>query len=65
MNKGRLIGGIICLAAATLLAVLIFARPEGTVVFMMGDSNVPWSPVIVLAGLGAGLVGTAPRRRGA
>jgi hypothetical protein len=65
MNKGRLIGGIICLAAAALLAVLIFARPAGTVVFMIGDSNVPWIPVIVLAGLGAGLIGTAPRRQGA
>jgi len=65
MNKGRLVGGIVCLAAAALLAVLIFARPEGTVVFMMDGSNVPWIPVIVLAGLGVGLIGTAPRRRGA
>ncbi len=65
MKKGQLIGGIICLAVAALLAVLIFALPEGKVVFMTGDSNVPWVPVIVLAGLGMGLVGTAWRREGA
>lgn len=63
MNKGRLIGGIVCLAIAALLAVVIFARPEGTVMFMVKDSNMPWVPVIVLAGLGAGLIGSAPRRQ--
>ena len=65
MNKGRLIGGILCLAVAVLLAVLIFALPEGGVVFMVDGSNVPWIPVIVLAGAGAGLLGTAYRRQGA
>jgi peptidoglycan/LPS O-acetylase OafA/YrhL len=65
MNKGRLIGGILCLAGAALLLVLMVALPEGKVVFMIGDSNVPWIPVIVLAGLGAGLVGTAWTRQGA
>lgn len=60
MNKGRLIGGIICLAAAGLLAVAIFALPEGEFMFMIGDSNTPWIPVIILAGIGAALVGTAP-----
>jgi len=63
MNKGRLIGGIICLAVAALLAVLIFALPEGKVVFMIDDGNMPWIPVIVLAGVGAGLVASAPRRQ--
>jgi len=65
MNKGRLIGGILCLAVAALLMVLIFALPEGKVVFMVNGSNVPWIPVIVLAGAGTGLVGTAFRRQGA
>jgi hypothetical protein len=63
MNKGRFIGGIICLAVAALLAVLIFRLPANEFVFMIGDSNMPWIPVIVLAGVGAGLIGTAPRRR--
>jgi hypothetical protein len=62
MRVGRLVGGIVCLLAAALLAVLIFTLPEGKVVFMMGDSNMPWIPTIVLAGVGAGLLGTARRR---
>jgi hypothetical protein len=65
MNKGRLVGGIICLALAGLLGVLMFALPEGKVVFMIGDSNVPWVPVIVLAGIGVGLLSTAWRRQSA
>jgi hypothetical protein len=52
MNKGRLIGGIICLALAALLAVVSFALPAGKVVFMVGDSNVPMVPVTILAGVG-------------
>lgn len=60
MNKGRLIGGIVCLAVAGLLTALIFALPEGGFVFMIDESNMPWVPVIVLAGIGAALVGTAP-----
>jgi hypothetical protein len=65
MVKGRLIGGVICLVLAVLLVVLIFALPEGKVVFMIGNSNVPWVPALVLAGLGAWLVSTAWRRQGA
>ena len=65
MNKGRLVGGIICLFAAALLGVAMFALPEGKVVFMLGDSNVPWVPVIVLAGIGVALVSTSWRRRSA
>ncbi len=64
MNKGRLIGGIVCLALAALLAVLIVALPEGKVVFMIGDDNVPVVPVTVLAGVGMALVSTASTRQG-
>jgi len=65
MNKGRLAGGIICLLAAALLGVAMFALPEGKVVFMIGDSNVPWVPVLVLAGIGVALVSTSWRRQSA
>lgn len=65
MNKGRLAGGIICLALAGLLGVAMFALPEGKVVFMLGDNNVPWVPVIVLAGIGVALVSTSWRRQSA
>ena len=52
MNKGRLVGGFVCLALAALLAVLSFVLPAGKVVFMVGDSNVPMVPVTILAGVG-------------
>jgi hypothetical protein len=64
MHKGRLVGGVICLVLAALLVVLIFTLPESKVVFVIGDSNVPWVPAIVLAGLGMWLVATARRRQG-
>lgn len=63
MNKGRLVGGIICIALAALLGVAMFALPEGKVVFTIGDSNVPWVPVIVLAGIGVALISTSWRRQ--
>jgi hypothetical protein len=63
MSKGRLIGGIFCLALAALLAVLMVALPEGKVVFMMGDSNLPMVPVIGLALVGLALFTTAWNRR--
>lgn len=65
MQKGRLVGGIICLLAAGLLGVAMFALPEGKVVFMIGENNVPWVPVLVLAGIGVALVSTSWRRQSA
>jgi hypothetical protein len=65
MNKGKLIGGIICLALAGLLGVAMFALPEGKVVFMIGDNNLPWVPVIALAGIGVALLSTAWSRKSA
>lgn len=62
MDRGRLIGGIICLALAALLAVLNLTLPEGKVVFMVGDTNAPLLPVIVLAIVGLALLITARER---
>lgn len=53
MNKGRLIGGIICLALTGLLGVLYFALPPDMFIFMVGDRNIPYIPAIIL-----GIVGT-------
>ena len=61
MNKGRLDGGFVCLAVAALLAVLMVTLPEGKVVFMVGDRNLPIVPVSVLGIVGLGLVVTAVR----
>lgn len=64
MNKGRLIGGIICLAAAALLAVLSFALPPDKMIFMVGEANVPLLPAAVLGIVGVVMVVTARESRG-
>lgn len=61
MNKSRLIWGIICLALAVLLAVLTFVLPEGKIMFMVDDTNMPWVPPVVLGILGIVLLATAGR----
>jgi len=62
MNKSRLIWGSICLALAALLAVLTFVLPESNMMFMVGDTNVPIAPAIILGILGVALLVTARRR---
>lgn len=56
MNKSRLIWGIICLAIAALLAILNIILPPDNMMFMIGDTNMPWIPVAVLGVLGVVLV---------
>ena len=65
MKKGRLIGGLVCVALAALLAVLMVVLPEGMVTFTIGDSNQPIVPVIILAGVGVALISSAWQRQGA
>jgi hypothetical protein len=59
MNKGRLIGGVICLAVAALLAVLNLTLPPENISFMMEGENRPWVPPIALGVLGLVLLGSA------
>jgi hypothetical protein len=59
MRKSHLIGGVICLAAALLIAVLSVALPEGKVTFMVDDTNMPFVPAIGLGILGVWLLVTA------
>jgi hypothetical protein len=65
MDKGKLIGGILCLAAAGLLGLAWYMLPEGDVVFMIGEQNSVWVPILVLAGLGVALLSTVRSRKGA
>lgn len=62
MNKGRLIGGIICVTLAISLGVLTFILPEDRVMFMVGDENMPIIPALVLGIIGIVLLATAWRR---
>ena len=59
MNKGRLIGGIICLAIAALLTVLNFTLDADSLMFQVGDQNMPFVPPVVLGIVGIVLVVTA------
>lgn len=59
MNKGQVIGGIICLALAALLAVLNWRLPADKLMFMVGGINVP---MIILAIAGLVLLITARKR---
>jgi hypothetical protein len=59
VNKGRLIGGIICLALAALLGVANVALPADKVMFTVGDQNMPWVPPAILGIVGIGLLVTA------
>ncbi|MCL7452519.1 MAG: hypothetical protein M8467_05680 [Anaerolineae bacterium] len=59
MNKGRLIGGIICLALAALLGVLSVRLPADEFMFDVGGENMPWIPPVALGVVGIGLLATA------
>lgn len=59
MDKGRLIGGIICLALAALLVVLNLRLPEDELMFMVGDRNMSFLPPIILGVVGIVLLATA------
>jgi len=48
MNKGKLIGGGICLGIAVQMAILNFTLPPEKLMFMVGDQNMPIvSPIIL------------------
>lgn len=62
MRIGRLIGALLCLGAAVVLLVLLLTKPEGYVVFMIGDTNRPWVPIVGLVVLGVALLLSVGRR---
>jgi hypothetical protein len=65
MDIGKLIGGILCLAAAGLLGLAWYMLPEGDVTFMINGQNVVWVPILVLAGLGVAMLSTVRSRKDA
>ena len=62
MNKGRLIGGLICVTIAVLLGTLNIVLPKESMMFIVDGENMPFVPVIVLGILGIVLLATAWRR---
>jgi hypothetical protein len=63
VDKGRLIGGIICLALAALLGILNVTLPADKLMFSAGGENMPWVPVVILGIVGLVLLVTAPGGR--
>ncbi|MGD8753825.1 MAG: hypothetical protein PVG14_20510 [Anaerolineales bacterium] len=59
MNVSRLIWGIVLLAVAGLLAVLNVTLPESDLMFMVGDTNMPYVPPIILGVIGIVLLVSA------
>jgi hypothetical protein len=52
MNKSNLIWRIVCLVIAGGLAVANLTLPPESLMFQIGDRNMPWVPPVVLAILG-------------
>ena len=52
MNKSQIIWGVICLLIAAVLAVLNLTLPPESLMFQIGDRNMPWVPPVVFAGVG-------------
>ena len=61
MNRGRLIWGIILLVLAGLLAVLNIVLPDEKLMFLVGDTNMPYIPPIILGIVGIVLLATIRR----
>jgi hypothetical protein len=59
MNKGRFVGGIICLALAVLLGVLSVTLSADKFMFIVGEENMPWVPPVVLGIVGIVLLASA------
>jgi uncharacterized integral membrane protein len=62
MKVSQVIGGIICLLLAILLAVLAVTLPADKMMFMVNGKNMPYVPAIGLAIVGLGLIVTSWRR---
>ena len=58
MNKPKLIWGVICLVIAGGLTVANLALPPETLMFQVGDINMPWIPPVALGIVGIILLAT-------
>jgi hypothetical protein len=59
MDRGRVAGGIVCLALAAVLGVANLRLPPDQLMFQVGDQNMPWLGPVILGALGIVLLATA------
>ncbi|HSB66252.1 MAG TPA: hypothetical protein VLD65_06710 [Anaerolineales bacterium] len=58
MNIAKIIGGIVCLVIAVILAILYFTLPTESLMFQVGERNLPWIPPIIFGVVGIILLAT-------
>ena len=58
MKIVQVIGGILCLVIAVILAILYFTLPLDSLMFQVGDQNLPWIPPIIFGIAGIILLAT-------
>jgi hypothetical protein len=58
MDKSKLIWGIVCLVIAVGLALANLLLPPDSLMFQVGDRNMPWVPPVVLGIVGIVLLAT-------
>jgi hypothetical protein len=59
MNITKLTWGIICISLGVLVAILNFTLETDSLIFMVGDVNLPWMPAVILGIIGIVLLSTA------
>ena len=59
MNTSKLVWGSLCLVLAGVLAVLNLTQPPESLMFQIGDQNMPWVPPLGLGIVGIVLLATA------
>ncbi len=62
MNKVQIFGGVMCLLVAIALAVLNLTLPPESLMFQLGNRNMPWIPPVVFAVVGIILLATARKK---
>jgi len=62
MNKSQIFWGIICLLVALALTVANLVLPPESLMFQLGNRNIPWVPPVVFGVVGIILLATARRK---
>ncbi len=62
MNKMQIFLGVVSLVVAVVLAILNLTLPPESLMFQIGDQNLPWIPPVIFAVVGIILLATARKK---